>query len=306
MKIFVTGANGFIGSAVSKGMAERGNDVLALSRHAMSQVQLPPTLSAFEMDIRKEALTPLLVDQRPDALIHCVGTSTVYQAQETPHQDYLNTANSVAEMLEAIRIHSKNTAFILISSASVYGDRNGVPLAETLNQQPISVYGYNKWLAELIVEQYATQFGMATLVVRPFSVYGEGLKKQVVFDLCRKIVTSSNTLQINGTGNEIRDFIHVDDMVAGVVHLVQQRRTGIVNLGTGRPTKLVELVKLLIAQLAPHLKYVFTGKPSFHNPQAMLSDTTLAKSMGVKPVVSLEDGINRACNEFKREYREGR
>jgi UDP-glucose 4-epimerase len=303
MKIFVTGANGFIGSAVSIGMAGRGHNVLALSRQAMSHVQLPPTLSPLQTLITKEAIGPLLAEQSPDTLIHCVGASTVYQAQEAPHQDYLNTVCSVAEMLEAIRTHSKNTVFILISSASVYGDRNGDRLTETLIPQPISVYGYNKWLAELLVQQYATQFGVATLVVRPFSVYGEGLKKQVIFDICRKIVDSSKSIQIDGTGNEIRDFIHIDDVVTGIAHLVQYRQTGTINLGTGQPTKLVELVKWLIEQLAPQMDFSFTGKPSLRNPQSLLADTSLAELLGIHPVINIEEGLMRVSNEFVHELR---
>jgi UDP-glucose 4-epimerase len=302
MNIFVTGSSGFIGRSLTESLSLLEHKVTAISR-----MPLPPPFSSqvqtVSMPIVKHTLGPLLSEYRPDVFIHCVGASTVYHAQSSPHQDFNSTVGTVSEALEAVREFSPDTLFILVSSASVYGDRGDIRLYESLPPQPISVYSYNKWMAELLVQQYATQFGVATLVVRLFSVYGEGLKKQVIFDICRKIVDSSKSIQIDGTGNEIRDFIHIDDVVTGIAHLVQHRQTGTVNLGTGRPTKLVELVKWLIEQLGPQMEYSFTGKPSLHNPQSLLADTSLAELLGVRPVVTIEEGLMRVITEFVHELR---
>jgi UDP-glucose 4-epimerase len=291
LKIFVTAANGFIGSSIVKGMGARGHEVFGISRNkpehdAASSIQAPLT---------RAALAPLLAAERPDVLIHCAGASTVFQAQNAPYEDFGNTVGTVAESLESIRENSSSTLFVLISSASVYGDRTGTPLTESLAPSPTSVYGYNKLLAEILVRQYQSEFEIESLIFRPFSIYGEGLKKQVIYDTCMKALAGHGPLIISGTGDETRDFMHIDDLVAGIGSLIQQRQTGIVNLGTGRSTRLADLLSMIVGRLAPGREFRFDGRSSTQNPKSLVADMTHAQGLGVRSTISLEEGVRRVC-----------
>jgi UDP-glucose 4-epimerase len=290
LKIFVTAANGFIGSSLVEGMEGRGHDVFGISRSKPAQ----GAAKAMQLPLTRAALAPVLASGQPDALIHCAGASTVFQAQNAPHEDFANTVGTVAEALEAIRENSPRTLFVLISSASVYGDRDTIPLVESLAPSPISAYGYNKWLAEVLVQQYRNQFGIESLILRPFSIYGEGLKKQVIYDTCMKVLEGGSLL-IRGTGAETRDFMHIDDLVAGIGHLVERREKGIVNLGTGKATTLAEVVGTIIGQLAPDREFRFDGRSSPQNPKSLVADMTHARRLGVRSIISPDEGIRRVC-----------
>lgn len=298
MKVMITGAGGFIGSSLVNGLAMGGHDVVAVARTPVAGqigAKADACVSVVTMPVEKFDLAPLLLKHQPNALIHCAGTSTVSLAQLDPGQDFRNTVVTTAEALEAVREVSPDCQFVLISSASVYGDRGGVPLRESMAPQPISAYGYSKVMAELLAQEYASQFGIKTLVVRPFSVYGEQQQKQVVFDLCRKLVQCPDELSIIGGGEEVRDFLYIDDLVVAVTRLMEQRYTGIVNLGTGIPTTIADLVKKIARQLASQTRIVFAGDGRRTDPRHLVADISLSRELGISPVVDLHQGLQRVC-----------
>lgn len=302
MNIFVTGSSGFIGASLAEGLATLGHKVTAIARPPSPKALTNPVQSVL-VPITKHALGPLLSKHRPEVLIHCVGTSTVHQAQSNPSQDFNSTVGTVSEALEAVRTFSPDTLFILVSSASVYGDSGDARLCETLPPQPISVYGYNKWMAELLVQQYTTQFGLNTLIVRPFSVYGETLRKQVVFDLCKKLILRPTELLLSGTGEESRDFLHIDDLVSALVHLVNLRHTGVINLATGTPTTIANLAGFIASRLAPKTRITFTGELSQGNPLSLVGSVSMASQLGIRQSVPLETGLLRVCASVEAELR---
>lgn len=280
------------------GLAMGGHVVVAVAKTSaagQSGTKADARVTAVTAPVEKSALAPLLLMHQPDALIHCAGTSTVSQAQVDAGQDFRNTVVTASEVLEAVREFSPDSLFVLISSASVYGDRGCAPLHESLEPQPISAYGYSKAMAEMLAQEYASQFGIKTLVVRPFSVYGERQQKQVVFDLCGKLAQHPDELSIIGGGEEVRDFLHIDDLVAAVTRLMEHRYTGIVNLGTGIPTTIADLVKNIARQLATQTRIEFTGEGRRADPRHLVADISLSRKLGISPAIDLNNGLRRVC-----------
>jgi len=247
-----------------------------------------------------EILESFLKQNLPDVYIHCIGSPTVFFAQKNPHLDFENTIVSLSIALESIRKFSSKTLFVLVSSAAVYGGGDG-PLAEESICKPLSVYGSNKRIAELLLLEYSEQFNLSTLILRPFSVYGDELKKQVIYDLYKKLNTPSiQHLVIDGMGSELRDFIHISDIAAGIDHLVNNRITGVVNLGTGKSTSLSDLTLILGGLVNPTNSISFSGVSSPLNPQMLVADTHYAKSLGIEIEVDLINGLDSFVNHMKR------
>ncbi len=293
MKIFISGANGFIGRALSLGLVAKEQSVWGLGRRDIEPYIVNSELGYIQTDLQIESLRPLLSKHLPDIFINCAGTSTVREAHVNPKKDYEDTVLTTLNILEAIRKYSKKTKFILISSAAVYGEQKEYFLAESFMPKPTSEYGKNKLVAENIVRAYSSRFGLETLITRPFSVYSENIKKQVIYDICKKIMYGGDRLELHGTGNEVRDFIHVDDLVRGLETLIRNKSTGIVNLGTGIPTKISTLAHLLVKILGSGMSVVFDGDMNDSNPKIMVSDISLAKALGVEVRIDLAMGLEK-------------
>jgi UDP-glucose 4-epimerase len=297
MKIIIAGASGFIGSSLVKNLAIAGHKVTAISRKSAQSV-VHSFCETVVTSLSKDSLSRLLSINNPDVFIYCIGSPTVRFAQCNPQADFNTTVLILSEVLNALRVFSPSTHFIFLSSGSVYGDKAGVFLDESLTPDPVSVYGSHKLMAELLIQQYNIQFGLKTLIVRPFSVYGPELRKQVIFDLGKKFITKPNELSVVGTGQELRDFIYIDDFVSVFKHFVDFKITGIINVASGIPTSLSKLVSLIASRISPNTHINFTGESFPENPKSLVADISRLKSMGIFESIPLEIGIPIVCDSL--------
>src|SRR5262245_21334499 len=215
----VTGAVGFIGSHVARALRARGYRVHAMGRGTDAEHIGPSALS--------------VVDERTELVVHCAGGSSVGQSVSAPLVDFQKTVPPFAEVLEWARGHVATAKVVLLSSAAVYGDADTIPTAEDSPLRPISPYGCHKRMCEELCASYGRNYGVSSAVVRLFSVYGAGLRKQLLWDTCRKASTGDRRFQ--GTGQELRDWLHVDDAVALVLAAagIAAPETPIINGGSG-------------------------------------------------------------------------
>jgi nucleoside-diphosphate-sugar epimerase len=164
-------------------------------------------------------------------------------------------------------------------------------------QSPDYTYGWAKLTGEMLAG-YAEKEGLRVHVFRPFSGYGEDQSLDYPFpSFIKRGVDKANPFKIWGSGNQVRDFIHMDDVVAATIEAVRQDVQGPINLGLGRPTSFNELAALVSSECgySPEIEHVL-GAPEgvqyrCSDPAKMLSFYT--------PKISLEEGISRAVNYFK-------
>ena len=145
----------------------------------------------------------------PDVIVHCAGSGSVGFSMTHPYQDFQRTVATTLAVLEYARLYAPRARVAYPSSAGVYGEVQKLPIAETDPLSPASPYGVHKRFAEELCASYAQHFGIAVAVVRLFSVYGAGLRKQLLWDASQKIMRGEN--RFFGTGEEIRDWLHVED-----------------------------------------------------------------------------------------------
>jgi UDP-glucose 4-epimerase len=297
----VTGAYGFIGRNVARYLARNGWRVLGIGHGGWDHLQSKAWgLSDWHAaDVTLENL--VTHGGRPDLIVHCAGGASVGFSIERPFQDYQRTFSTTAAVLEFARLHSPGAAVVLPSSAAVYGEARELPIVETAPLRPVSPYGEHKRMAEQMCRLYGEQFGVATAVLRFFSVYGPGLRKQLLWDACDRLARNEPP-RFFGDGTETRDWLHIDDTVA-LIELAGShagRDCPVVNGGTGHAVSVRELLAHLFRLLGRKDDPAFTGGGRSGDPKHYLADIQAAQRWGWDPRVGWRDGVRQYLDWFRQ------
>jgi dTDP-glucose 4,6-dehydratase/UDP-glucose 4-epimerase len=240
--------------------------------------------------------------QQFDVCINCSGLASVPASLLNPLRDYhLNTLN-VFKIAEAIRKHAPSCKLLNISSAAVYGNPGVLPVNEGALLQPISPYGYHKLQAENICEEFYRFYNIATCSVRIFSAYGNGLKKQLFWDIAQKL-KNSYTVSLFGTGNESRDFIHVDDIVNAIEIIITKGdfNASQYNIANGEEITTRDAAQQLQLLLGYDNIITFTGDQRKGDPLNWRADISKLKVLGYQPQVSIHQGLNKYVEWLREE-----
>jgi UDP-glucose 4-epimerase len=295
--VVITGAAGFLGQYVARHFVKAGWRVIGLD--------VLPDGNGLPASVRYECLTlpgagwiKLLQTEQPKVVVHCAGCASVGLSLEDPAVDFRGNTWLVFELLDALRRHAPDCRFLLLSSAAVYGNPATLPVTEQHAVQPLSPYGYHKRQAELLCEEFSRIYGLPTVVARIFSAYGPGLRRQVVWDICARALTTGR-LVLRGTGRESRDFIHAADIAQGL-HLLASAgpcRGEIYNLACGCEVSIAELAAALLAALGSKVQLSFDGTITPGDPLHWRADIAKITALGFAPSVPLDHGL-RAVAEW--------
>jgi len=298
----VLGAAGFIGRHVSRELADQGMYVIGSGHGAWQEMEWRAWgLSDWiEADINLESLDKMPSGAVPQCIFHCGGSGTVSYSYTSPLQDFERTTYSTASVLEWVRRHGNGKCrVVMISSAAVYGDQGDIDATENTTCAPVSPYGFHKVAAESICDSYSRFFSVPVSIVRLFSVYGEGLKKQLLWDALNKFKNGQS--QFFGTGNELRDWIHVADAARLLALAGQslQSKYEIYNGGNEKATTRELLTQLAIAY-GYDREIVFNGEMHIGNPHRMTANNIHARRLlNWTPTVGLKPGLKRYVEWFQ-------
>ncbi|MBU0507940.1 NAD-dependent epimerase/dehydratase family protein [bacterium] len=278
---------------------EWGYSVLGVDRNAPPDDRLIQSDVAFEaVNLPDARFRSLLREFRPELVIHAAGCAMVGESLRDPLGDFHCNVEATAFVLDQIRRTVPTARVALFSSAAVYGNPQTLPIAESFPLQPLSPYGYHKWQCELLADEYAQLFEMRILVLRIFSAYGEGLRRQVVYDLCRKLRQVTDKIEILGTGKETRDFIHGRDVALAIRVLHESNSTGVFNVGSGEGTSIARLFGILADVLGAGKQARYTGKVRTGDALRWTADIGRLRALGFEPTVFFEAGIRRYAEWF--------
>jgi nucleoside-diphosphate-sugar epimerase len=291
----VVGAAGFIGSHLCSYLAGDGIDVLAIDRNPMPGHV--PVSARLEATFPELEVCEALASSDVNLIFLLAGTSYPAESFGDPVGDLAANARDLLAFLEFIRRRRNHATIVFVSSAAVYGESSQLPLTESSRTLPVSPYGVSKLAAELYARMYCDVYRLRTIVVRPFSVYGPGLQKQVVWDILRKLHAQDNP-ELLGTGSETRDFVYVSDMCAALLRVAQAGDPGTAyNVSSGREIPISTLAAKL-ADLAGMPRLRFSGVRRHGDPQRWCGDFTKLAALGWKPVVDLDQGLTETVKWF--------
>ena len=247
-RIWITGAHGFIGQHLSRTLAQQGHTVVGVGHGAWPAAEAVAwgVSDWLNGDISASNLQALRTRHgQPDVVFHLAGGSTVGAAVANPREDFSRTVVSTAELLDWLRQESPQTRLVAVSSAAVYGAGHDGAITEAAPLRPYSPYGHHKLMMESLCRSYGSTFGTKTVVARLFSVYGAGLRKQLLWDLCSKLEGGQTPVVLGGSGNELRDWTDVRDVVRALALLSAQASAEVpnFNVGTGVATSVRDITR---------------------------------------------------------------
>ncbi len=303
---FVTGASGFLGRNVARCLAEHGFHVSGIG-HDNWQGRPP---SEWGIDFWRTADVTLGVLEElahnagePAVIAHCVGGASVAFSLDHPREDFHSTVSTALDVLEFARRRAPRVRVVYPSSAAVYGQANVTPLRETAPLAPISPYGLHKRMVEDLFIYYSAHWKVPAAVVRFFSLYGEELRKQLLWDACNK--ARNGKFSFFGTGDELRDWLHVSDAAQLLCLAVENAcvHCPILNGGTGKGLTIREVLTQLGLLWSPRLVPEFSKISKLGDPCHLVAEIGRAQSWGFVPKVELASGLAGYVSWFRKEFR---
>jgi len=296
-KAVVTGGAGFIGSHIVDALIDGGYEVVViddLSAGKKENVNAKATLQVQDMCDQK-AIEPLF--NGADIVFHLAARPRVqYSIKHPDETNRINIGGTVSVLMSAQ--HAGVRRVVYSASSSAYGNQKELPLRETMTPDPLSPYGLQKYVGELYMKLFSDVYGIETVSLRYFNVYGPRLDPDgqyaLVIGKFLKQKKEGTPLTIWGDGSNTRDYTHVSDIVRGNMLAATGAKVGkgeVINLGAGRQVTVNELAEIIGGE-------VVHEEPRTE-PKHTLADTARANELlGWKPSVKIEDGIEELKEIF--------
>ncbi|NFO47808.1 NAD(P)-dependent oxidoreductase [Clostridium botulinum] len=285
-KVIISGINGFVGKNLFDFYVRKGYQVWGISRNCNQNDK-----RIIESDLQLDDLTNEYEKIKPNVFIHCVGSADVGLSIREPIHDFNANVMTLYNTLLSLKKASPNCRFIFLSSAAVYGNPKKLPISEEDILKPISPYGLHKKICEDICMYFIKNHEMDIRILRIFSAYGNGLKKQLLWDIHRK-ANDSDEIKLFGNGNESRDYIHISDLI-NAIHLVSTTNEKEItfNISNGKEEYIKDIAKMVEKYYENEKKVTFNNITKKGDPLNWRADINRLKSLGYVQEKNIEAGI---------------
>ncbi|WP_081767245.1 NAD-dependent epimerase [Hylemonella gracilis] len=334
MNILVTGAAGFIGFHLARKLLLEGHHVKGidnlnayydpgLKSGRLQQLEKFSGFSFEQIDIADQSLVSKLFAQNQfHRVLHMAAQAGVRYSLENPHAYVSSNLVGFLNILEACR-HNGIAHLVYASSSSVYGANQSVPFSENINvDHPVSLYAATKKSNELMAHSYSHLFGLPTTGLRFFTVYGPWGRPDMSPILFAQDICRGKPLNIFNYGKHKRDFTYVEDVVTGIVAVMEKIPKGneawsgflpdpatsrapwrIYNIGNNRPIELLYFIELLEKELGRSVEKNFLPMQSGDMESTHADVDALQLEVGYAPSTSIEEGLRQFVDWFKSYYK---
>ena len=309
MNFLITGAAGFIGSNLANYLIREGHQVRGLDDLSAGNPQsLSPDILFTRGDVNdRPKLWTLL--QEVDCVYHLAARVAVPESVLYPREYNATNVGGTVSLMEAMRDVGVHRV-VFVSSGAVYGDQGAQPLKETAAPNPRSPYAVSKLAAEYYVRTIGDLWGIESVSLRVFNAYGPGQllppsHPPVIPNFLRQAMRGG-TLVMHGDGNQTRDYVYVDDVVAALIAAATAPGINqmVLNIGSGQETSIRGLVRMVIAVTGAKTE-VINNPHTSPGVSRMCADIGLAREkLGYQPRFSLEEGLRLTLERDPRFRRE--
>ena len=308
-RILVTGGAGFVPSHVVEALLARGASVVAMdnfvtgAKENLARVAGEPGFTLVEADLAEGLPADDALAQRFDAIMHLASPASPTDFGQLPIE--ILRTNSVGALHLLERAATDGARFLLASTSEAYGDPLVHPQPESYwgNVNPIgvrSVYDESKRFAEAATMAYHRHRGVDVAIVRIFNTYGPRMRP----DDGRAIPTfitqalRGEPVTVHGTGEQTRSICYVEDLVRGILLLLDSTETGPINCGTEHEMSMRELAETIVRLAGSNSTVTYVARPS-DDPEMRRPDLSLARArLGYEPLVTPEEGLRRTIDYF--------
>jgi len=333
MKILVTGAAGFIGSTLSMRLLDRGDQVIGIDNHndyydpALKEARLNrfidnPSYKHVRMDLADRAgMAALFEEHKPQGVVNLAAQAGVRYSLENPLSYIDSNLVGFGHILEGCR-HNEVEHLVYASSSSVYGANTQMPFSVHHNvDHPLSLYAATKKANELMAHTYSHLYGLPTTGLRFFTVYGPWDRPDMALQKFAQAITKGETIKVFNYGNHRRDFTYIDDIVEGVIRILDRPAPPnpewsserpdsatssapwrVYNIGNNNPVNLMDYISALEEALGKEAKKEFLPIQPGDVPDTYADVTDLVKEFDYKPNTSVKDGIANFAKWFTEYY----
>lgn len=280
MRVLITGSRGFVGASFGNFASASGHEVLGVSRSSQPDPGWPG--KHLQGDAAQADLAPIIRDFNPDLLLQAAGSASVGASIAEPVGDFRATAVTLVNVLDGVRRSGCAPLVVFPSSAAVYGNPVNLPVGEDAPCAPISPYGFHKAACEIFAREYSQCFGLSTVVCRLFSLFGSRQRRLLTWEMYAQLDGKAAALELQGTGTETRDFLHIDDLSRAILMLqpvVPRGECTILNVASGRETPILDLAETMRSMVAPSKKITCQGIARPGDPHRWCADVRLLRSL---------------------------
>jgi UDP-glucuronate 4-epimerase len=320
MTVIVTGAAGFIGCFVAERLLLRGETVIgvdnfnayydpALKAMRAARLEARPAFRMARVDIADaEAFGALVKDSGADRIVHLAAQAGVRYSLENPFAYERSNLAGHLSVLEACRRAPGIKHLVYASSSSVYGDRaiDGPFREDDPADAPVSLYAATKRAGELLSASYSTLYGLRQSGLRFFTVYGPMGRPDMAYFIFTRKILAGEPIEVFGEGRMARDFTYVDDIVDGVIGVLDRPPEAgavrVLNIGDSRPVPLLRMIEVLEEALGRKAQKVFRPMQPGDVSATYADVSRLNALTGYAPKVPLEEGLPRFVAWYREAY----
>jgi UDP-glucose 4-epimerase len=297
MNILITGFNGFLGKNLYFFLKKKKYTLFGIgrkSRYFKDNYKSIRIKNIANQDVTVKNIKRF--KKKFSFIIHCAGSGIVNLPRKKHNLDNLNTTKSI---LKYVNNYNKDCRVIAISTISIFGNKKK-SINSNSKKTPISSYARTKLYAEKVCEYYSKTRNLNIAILRVSSLYGNGIKKQFIYDSLEKLYSNNNVFY--GTGNEIRDFIHINDVINLIFQIIKKNFTGlrIINCGSAKGYRIKNILKYIILKTNISINPIFNNKYLKINPMLLKFKNVCNKEFNWKPKVNFLKGLNQYISWYKK------
>lgn len=305
-RVLITGGAGFIGSNLVDYLVQNNQDVIVLDNLYTGKLEyINPKAKFYLADIRGQIVDKIFSIEKPDVVVHLAAQMSVPYSVANPKFDLDVNLNGLLNLLESSVKHGVTKFVFSSSGGTVYGDVQ-YPVAEDCILKPFPPYAISKTCSEHYLNFYKSQYGLNNVILRFANVYGprqlSAHESGVVTIFAQKILKKEPACIYtfsNQTGGMKRDYIYIDDVVKALVNAIDFNGSDVFNIGTGIPTKTLDLLNILCDITGYKIDYTFGSPRDGDLEETYLIIEKAKKILNWTPQVTLPAGLQKTLDYFK-------